>query len=253
MNPRIVTAFVAFLSACGPSYAQDTPEQTIDPAAIEALEKMSDYVSKLESFQIDSTYSFDLVAGNGQTVTIEGTGHYLAKRPDKLFVKIENDLFARDYYYDGKTLTVVAPEEKYFAGHPVKPTIQEMLDDASSELGIQIPLADLFDLGTDKSPVNSLTSAFHVGTGIVDGAEADHFALQTADRNWEIWIAKGDKPVPVKVTIVDPTQDTQPRYVSSVKWTVPATIDDTAFTFTPSDEHKGIAFATGAPQQEGAQ
>ena len=96
---------------------------------------MSDYVSKLDSFQLDNTYSFDLVAGNGQTVTIDGAGHYLAKRPDKLNVKIENDLFARDYIYDGKTLTVVAPEEKYFAGHPAKPTIQEMLGNASSEIG----------------------------------------------------------------------------------------------------------------------
>ena len=253
MHSRIIAAFFALLSACGLSYAQDTPEQTVDPAVIEALEKMSDYVSKLESFQLDSTYSFDLVAGNGQTVTIDGTGHYLAKRPDKLFVKIENDLFARDYFYDGKTLTVVAPEEKYFAGHPAKPTIHEMLDNASSELGIQIPLTDLFDLGTDKSPITSITSAFHVGTGLVDGAEADHYALQSADRNWEIWIAKGDKPVPVKVTIVDPTEDTQPRYVSSVKWTVPVTIPDDAFTFTPSDDHKGIAFAVGAPKQEGAQ
>ena len=253
MIPRIIAAFFALLSGCGLSYAQDAPEQTIDPAVIEALQKMSDYVSKLDSFQLDSTYSFDLVAGNGQTVTIDGTGKYLAKRPDKLNVKIENDLFARDYIYDGKTLTVVAPEEKYFAGHPAKPTIQEMLDNASSELGIEIPLTDLFDLGTDKSAIKSITSAFHVGTGIVDGAEADHYALQGADRNWEIWIAKGDKPLPVKVAIVDPTEDTQPRYVSTVKWTVPATIDDAAFTFTPSSDHKGIAFAVGAPKQDGAQ
>ncbi len=253
MHSRIVAAFLALLSGCGLSYAQDAPEQTIDPAVIEALQKMSDYVSKLDSFQLDSTYSFDLVAGNGQTVTIDGTGHYLAKRPDKLNVKIENDLFARDYIYDGKTLTVVAPEEKYFAGHPAKPTIQEMLDNASSEIGIEIPLTDLFDFGTDKSPIRSITSAFHVGTGIVDGAEADHYALQGADRNWEIWIAKGDKPLPVKVAIVDPTEDTQPRYVSTVKWTVPATIDEAAFTFTPSDDHKGIAFAVGAPKQDGAQ
>lgn len=254
MHLRYSAIVLTMLAACGMAGAQDAPEENpIDPAAIEALQKMSDHVSKLESFQLDTIYSFDLVAGNGQTVTIDGTGHYVAKRPDKLSVKIENDLFARDYFYDGKTLTVVAPEEKYFAGHPVKPTIQEMLDEASSELGIEIPLADLFDLGTDKSAIKSITSAFHVGTGIVNGAEADHYALQGADRNWEIWIAKGDQPLPVKVTIVDPTEDSQPRYVSTVKWTVPASGDDSQFSFTPGADHKSIAFATGAPKQDGAQ
>ena len=255
MQARISMLVLALVTACGLARAQGAPEENpIDPAVMEALEKMSDYVAKMESFQLDTTYSFDLVAGNGQTVTIDGAGRYVARRPDKLTVKIENDLFARDYYYDGKTLTVVAPEEKYFAGHPAKPTIQEMLENASNELGIEIPLADLFDLGTDRSPTKSITSAFHVGTGIVDGAEADHYALRGADRNWEIWITRGDTPLPVKVTIVDPTQDTQPRYVSTVKWTVPAAaIDDSAFSFTPGTDHKSIAFATSAPKQEGAQ
>ena len=255
MRLRNTAAALVILAGWGTAHAQESaaPETTIDPAVIEALQKMSDYVSKLENFQLDSTYSFDLVAGNGQTVTIDGTGRYLAKRPDKLAVKIENDLFARDYFYDGKTLTVVAPEEKYFAGHAAKPTIHEMLDNASNELGIEIPLADLFDLGTDKSAITSITSAFHVGTGIVDGVETDHFALQGADRNWEIWVAKGDRPLPVKVAIIDPTQETQPRYVSTVRWTVPATIDDAAFSFTPGADHKSIGFATGAPKLEGAQ
>ena len=48
---RVFAAFLALLVACGLSYAQEAPEQTIDPAVIDALEKMSDYVSKLESFQ----------------------------------------------------------------------------------------------------------------------------------------------------------------------------------------------------------
>lgn len=255
MRSRITAAALAVFITCGAAQSQEdsAEETTIDPTVIEALDKMGDYVSKLDSFQLDSTYSFDLVAGNGQTATVDGTGHYIAQRPDKLSVKIENDLFARDYIYDGKTLTVVAPEEKYYASHAAKPTIQETLDDASDQLGIEIPLADLFDLGTDKSPIQSITSAFHVGTGIVNGAEADHYALQGDDRNWEIWIAKGDQPLPVKVTIVDPTEETQPRYVSTVKWTVPATVAADTFTFTPSDNQKSIAFAIGAPKQEGAQ
>ncbi|MBL8576466.1 MAG: DUF2092 domain-containing protein [Mesorhizobium sp.] len=256
MRLKVLATMLALVATCGVSRSQDAaedPQTTIDPAALAALEKMNDYVSGLDNFQLDTSFSFDLVAGNGQTVTIDGTGKYIAQRPDKLSVKIENDLFARDYFYDGKTLTVVAPEEKYYASHPAKPTIHEMLDDAAQKLGVQIPLADLFDLGTDKSPIKSISSAFYVGTGIVNGSEADHYALQGADRNWEIWIAKGDQPLPVKVAIVDPTQDTQPRYVSTAKWTVPAVIAADTFTFTPSADHKSIAFAIGAPRDEGAQ
>ena len=147
---------------------------------------------------------------------------------------------------------MVAPEEKYFAGHPAKPTIQEMLDNASSELGIQIPLTDLFDLGTDES--------HHV----------DHFGLPCRYGNCRRRRSRPLRAAERRSQLGD--LDRQGRqagagqgndrrsdrgYAAALcidsQWTVPATIPDDAFTFTPSGDHKSIAFALGAPKLEGAQ
>ena len=158
----------------------------VDPAAVAAFERMSDYVAGLKAFEIKTSYSFDILAKNQQTISIDGAGRYLAKRPDKLFADVENDLFGRAYIYDGKTFTIVSKGEKYYAQVAAPATIRETLAEAAAKFGIEIPMADLFDLGTPHSPVHHLQSAFSAGKSEVDGVEADHWAFRTADRDWQI-------------------------------------------------------------------
>jgi hypothetical protein len=235
-------AAVIVSSLSSQALAQRT-NPTVDPAAVAIFEKMSAHVASQKAFKLDVVYSFDMIAGAGQTVTIDGTVQYQVRRPDRLVGRIANDLFARHYFYDGKTLTVVSPEERLFAQAPAKPTIREMLSTAATELGVVLPLSDLFDLGTDASPIKRITSAFVVGSGEINGATADHLAFRDADNDWEIWIARGDKPVPVKVTIIDLHQAERPRHSATITWTPLDDVADAAFSFTPDSDHKRIEFA----------
>jgi hypothetical protein len=212
----------------------------VDPAAVAAFERMSSYLAGLKTFEIKATYSFDILARNHQTITIDGAGRYLAKRPDRLFADVENDLFGRQYIYDGKTLTVVSKGEKYFAQVAVPATIRETLAEAAAKFAIEIPMADLFDLGTPHSPIHRLQSAFSAGRSEVDGVEADHWAFRTADRDWQVWIRTGDRPVPLKFTLVDRAQPTHPRYSVTLSWIERADIPDSDFTFVPSAEQRRI-------------
>ena len=78
---------------------------------------------------------------------------------------MKNDLLARGWVCVGKTLTVVTPEEKYFAGHQ-QAALREMFDNASSELGIEIPLTICFDLGTSRAAIKSIASAFSMSARV---------------------------------------------------------------------------------------
>jgi hypothetical protein len=212
----------------------------VDPAAIAAFNRMSEHVAALKAFEFKTSFSFDIVAKNKQTVSVEGLGHYLAKRPDKLAADIENDLFGRKYLYDGKTLSILSKGEKYYAQIATAPTIREMLAAMAAQFAIEIPVADLFDLGTPHSPVYNLRSAFFVGKSEVDGIEADHWAFRSSARDWQLWIQTGDKPLPLKLTLIDRRQPTHPRYTVTLKWTDRTDIADGEFTFTPSAEQMRI-------------
>jgi hypothetical protein len=211
-----------------------TGADRVDPAAVAAFHRMANYVAGLNAFEFRTTYTFDVVAKNGQTITVDGTGHYVAKRPDRLAVDLENDLFTRRYVYDGKTLVVVSPGERYFAQVAAPPTIREMLITAAKEFAIEIPIADLFDLGTPHAPIHHVRSAFLVGTSVIDGTDVEHWAFRTRDRDWEVWIRTGDKPLPVRFSVVAREQRALPRYSVTMKWTDRTDISDTEFAFAPS-------------------
>jgi hypothetical protein len=212
----------------------------VDPAAIAAFERMSTYVAGLKAFELKTSYSFDVVAKNRQVISVDGVGHYLARRPDKLAADIDNDLFARKYFYDGKTLTIVSKGEKYYARVAAPPTIRDMLAAAAAQFAVEIPIADLFDLGTSNNPTRQARFAFRVGTSEVDGIEAEHWAFRGRERDWQLWIRSGDKPVPLKFTLIDRKRPLQPRYSVTLNWIDRADISDADFTFTPSAEQRQI-------------
>jgi hypothetical protein len=237
---RLSAATALIVLATHSLHAQDAA--AVDPAAIEAFERMSAYVGSLDTFRLDVTYSFDLISGEEQAITIDGTAKYRVRRPDKFRGEVANDLFARNYIYDGKQLTVLSPEENYFAQADAAPTIREMLAASAAKIGTVLPLADLFDLGTEESPIHRVTHGFYVGEGEIDGAKTTHWAFRSEHRDWELWITTGDQPLPVKLTVTDTSQPEHPRYTATVRWTPEEDIADSEFTFVPTAEHKQIEF-----------
>jgi hypothetical protein len=225
--------------AVAPATAQRRPPR-VDPAAVAAFERMSTYVAGLKAFELKTSYSFDIIAKNRQVISVDGVGHYLARRPDKLAADVDNDLFARKYIYDGKTLTIASKGEAYYAQVAAPPTIREMLAAAATQFAVEIPIADLFDLGTPDNPVRQARFAFHIGTSMVDGLEAEHWAFRGRERDWQLWIRSGDKPLPLKFTLIDRRRPLQPRYSVTLTWIERTDIADADFTFTPSAEQRRI-------------
>jgi hypothetical protein len=227
-------------------------ESRIDPAATAALKAMSDYVTSLPAIELDATVSYDVVAKNGQTIVVSMTGHYKARRPDRLRVDLQSDTHKQSFYYDGTTFTIVAPAEGFFAKAEAKPTIRETLAAVAASHSVEMPLADLFALGTDEDPVKLITSAFDVGPSEITGIPVEHWAFRGKQRDWEVWIAAGDKPLPVKFQIVDRSDPALPRYDVVLAWVASPTVSDADFTFVPTATMKQIDFVdeTTAPEGE---
>jgi hypothetical protein len=241
--------------AGAPAYAQDVApgkeaaataaaENLVDPEAVLALVRMSAFLTSLDTFRLTSTSTIDVVTLDDQKVQLDAVSHYQVKRPG-IVVDLVSDQKSRQFYYDGTQFTVFAPQLGYYATVPAPPTNREFLTSLYAKTGIQLPLEDLFRWADhDNSDIDKLISAFNVGTATIDGVATDHWAFRSADFDWEIWIERGDRPLPRKYVLIDRTDPTLPAFTARLSWEINPVLDTAAFTFVPKADSIAIQLAT---------
>jgi hypothetical protein len=243
--------------AVQPAYAQSTATPTaasvgltaeqpdVDPRAVEALKNMSTYLQTLKTFRLTSTSSLDVITVQDQKVQLDSVSTYMVKMPG---IRIDwvSDQKSRQFYYDGKHFTLVAPTLGYYATVDAPPTNREFLDALYEKTGVELPLADLFRWANDDhaDDIARLTSAFSVGTATLDGVATDHWAYRTADYDWELWIEQGDRPLPRKFVLIDRTDPTLPSFTAHLTWQTNPTLDPAVFTYVPTGKETAISFAS---------
>ena len=217
----------------------------IEPAAVSALQRMSAYLGTLNAFELKNETSLDLVRDDGQKIELDGTSHYVVQRPNGFMIEVATDQKVRQFYYDGKTLTVNAPKLGYYSSVPAPPTIRETLDLARDRYGIALPLEDLFRWSDPAlARTAKLESAMVVGASTIGGVQCDQYAFREGDIDWQIWIQRGDKPLPRKVVIVDRTDESHPAFSVRLNWDTSPQVSKDAFAFSPPKDAKAIRMAS---------
>jgi hypothetical protein len=222
-----------------------TPAVAVEPEAIAILDRMSDYLKTLSTFEIVARTSHDLVTEDDQKVQVDGVNRYLVRRPDGFRVEVATDRRVRQLIYDGSKMTLYAPERGVYATVDAPPTAREALDLAEARYGLAVPLQDLFswtDLSQGVRPPPDTASV--IGVTRIDGVECDHLAFREGSVDWQIWIQRGDKPVPRRIVIIDRAQTSLPRYEGQLTWNEPPQITADTFTFTPPTGAMPIRIAT---------
>ena len=246
-------AMVMCLTLCSaPLGAQATATSPkIQPEAVSALRQMGTYLRARNQFAVNAVTTRDEVMPNGEKVQVAGTVEYLVRTPDRLRADVRTDRKQRQIFYNGNALTVFAPRMLMYASVAAPPTIISMLDTARQRLEIDFPLADLFLWGTSREGVNDLTSARYVGPAYVDGTDTDQYAFRQKGADWQIWIQRGNTPLPRKLVITTTSNPALPQYTATLKWNLVAKFNDSEFTFVPPKGAQRIVFANGEPVQKG--
>lgn len=210
----------------------------LDPAAMQALARMGTYLRGLESFSVHVDDAIDEVTDSGQKIQLTKTVDLQVHRPNRLRADVETDRKAREIYYDGKTFTLVAPDARFYASVPAPPTIREVLEEVQAKFGIELPLVDLFYWGTEADDTSAIQEATSIGTSRIAGQLTDHYAFRQADVDWQIWIAQGDAPLPLRYVITTKDEPGEPQFMANLTWDTAARPADAVFTFTPTkDDH----------------
>ena len=234
--------------AATPTLAAETskPAATpaIDPAALQAANRMGAYLRSLQSFEVISSASLEEVTdAKGTKATTQVTGAYKVRRPDAFVIDITTAKKARRFIYDGKSFTVFAPKVGYFATVSAPATIDQTVEVIYDQYGVILPLADLFYWGTDAQPTDMVTSAKRLGQEKVGGVETDRYAFAGPGMSWEVWIQRGDTPLPRKMRIITVDDPAKPTFTADLTWTTPVSFAPDTFTFKPATDAKPIAMA----------
>lgn len=224
-----------------------------DADALAALEKMGAALRALDGFGLEADTSTEYVADDGQKISVDGTVAYRVRMPDRFVVQVANDRQQRDFHYDGKSLVIWSPALKYYTVvGPVPGTIPELVAQAAGQ-GVEFPLADLFLWGTERAPLDSLTSAYRVGPSKVDGEAVDHYAFRQPGVDWQVWISRATS-LPAKLAITSLSDPAQPSYTARLRWDTRGGGTDATFAFDPPAGASRVEFvpagATAATSAE---
>jgi hypothetical protein len=239
-------SLVCLLAGAGPAAAAP-PEQTRDPAALAALSAMGAYLRSITTMRIIGEVTTDDVIGDNQKVQLTSTVELMARRPDRLRANASGDRENQQMYFDGKQFTLYQPSLQYYASFQAPPTLAGLVDVAEQRYGVDLPLADLFAWGTDRSRPQDIITATRVGTSTIKGTACDHYAFHQADIDWQVWIQQGERPLPRKLVITTTTERSQPQYSVVYTWDLSPQIPAQAFTFTPPAGAQRIEFQPLGP------
>ena len=219
------------------------PAEVRDPAVLSRLAQMGDYLRSLPSFFVKAETAKDEVLDSGQKVMFSGTLEYRYAKPDRLRASVRTDRKWREFYFDGKTLTQVAPRMGYYGSVEMPGKVGEAMTGLAQRYDIDMPLADLFYWGTPSSGVDVITAATLIGPARVGGVETDHFALRQAGVDWQVWIERGARPLPRRLVITTTEEPAQPQYSATLVWDLGAQTPASAFTYAPPKGAKRIELA----------
>jgi hypothetical protein len=234
-----------------PAEATAAPDEpVVEQEAIDALKAMGTYLRTLKAFEVVSDFTVEETLDDGQKIMNSGAASYLARLPDRLSVDLYTDTAEREFYYDGKTLTMYGPKIGYYASVEAPATIAETLAMASDRYGLEVPLADLFVWGSEDDGTANLTSAFYVGASQVGENSCDHYAFRQEGADWQLWIEADDTPLPCRLVITATDDETLPQYVSTLTWTLDPPIDEADFAFVPPEDAKKIPLQELSPDSD---
>lgn len=209
----------------------------IEAAANDALKAMSEKVGKQETFRFTAkrTLSEDLAAatggGNGKSDLVVSV-----KRPSHVHVAASGDSTTRDFYFNGKQVTLADSTANVYAARDFSGTIDDMLDKLEEALGFSPPVGDLIASNLHESLLGGEQDGKVAGKEKVGGAECQHLTFSHPNVDWEIWIDSDHLPRKFRVTYkAEETEGDLALVIDEISWALDAKVSAETFAFTAPD------------------
>ena len=194
------------------------PTNAAAPAVAEQadqlLKEMSAYIGSANEFTFHADITFDHVLPSGQKLQFSAAEEVVLKRPGGLYIEWNGDLGARQFWYDGKSVTLYDPATPFYAGEAAPPEVDKMLEQLVPKLDFAPPLVDFLDRDPYKSVRGNIQYGLDLGQNDANGRTCRTLAFVEKDIDSQIWSENGPQPTPCALVIIYKTQPAQPQFTA---------------------------------------
>ena len=239
-NGIAVVSAVVVLGLAPAVFAQST---AVDPAATEILKRMTDYLGGLQRFSMHTENMYEDVLESGQKIQNDFSSEIVVQRPNKLRADRTGGPSNQLFIYDGTTLTMFDSDQNVYATTAAPDNLDDALHFASDTLDLVPPAGDMIFSDAFDLLTAGITSGIVVGKAVVGGVDCDHLAFTTPIVDWQVWIAGGEAPFPLKYVLTTRDDPAQPQYIVLISdWKIEPDLAKGLFSFSPPPSAKEIEF-----------
>jgi len=241
---------LALLSTPGWSAGEAKP-QAPPPAKQEApapqpekiLQQMCDFLKSQQQFTYKAEVADDQVYLGGKKLQYGIDMETFVRRPDRLRVNAEGDLVDKQFYFDGKTITLYDKDRNVYGVLEVPPDIENALEKASKDFGVRVALTDLASPQLWDHLNKRIKHSLYVGVSKVWGVPCHHLSFDGEGVQLQVWIETGDKPLPRKVVLTHKDLPASPQWTAYLSdWNFSPQLNDNLFAFAPPQGAEKIKF-----------
>src|SRR5215467_15546453 len=159
-KPAAPAASTAAASAAAPTVAEP---------ADRLLKDLGAYIGSAQEFTFHADVTFDHVLPSGQKLQFGAAEEVMLQRPGRLYVEWNGDLGARQFWYDGTSVTLYDPAMPFYASEAAAPDIDNMLAQLLPKLNFAPPLADFLYKDPYASVRHNVRFGLYLGINDVNG------------------------------------------------------------------------------------
>ena len=216
----------------------------------EILMRMARFLAGTQRFSVKLDSNYDVVQESGQKIEFGETRSITLSRPNGLRVAVErSDGEKHLVLYDGQNITVYDSSKNVYAQTAKPGGIDEAVMYFLRDLHMHLPLAVLLVSRFPEEIESRTLSLAYVESTVIYGFPADHLAGRTETVDYQVWVEKGGRPLPLRVVLTYKNAEGQPQFRARFSnWNLAPKIPDRIFVFDPPQGAHKIAFLAELPK-----
>jgi len=230
----VLSSLASFLSMALVVVAVSQALATGDDAK-QIFKAMSDYLASQKTISASFDSTVEVITPAMEKIQFASSGTLLLSRPSAIRATRTGGYADVEMFFDGKTVTVFGKNLNGYAEIGASGSVDEMIDTLRGR-GMAVPGADLLLSNVYDTLIGDVIEAKYIGHAVVGGVECDHLAFRNQETDWQLWIERGDNPIPRKYVITTKSVGAAPQYTLTVHdWKTDVETAATDFDFTPPE------------------
>lgn len=252
----VLTALLALFIGSHAALVAGESTNAIDPKAVEAVQKMSDFFIGLNGLTVKATMTESMEAKERKGER-SSTFTVAMQRPNQFSLVVDDKQANLNLVSDGKKTYLLIPPMHQYTVTNSPPGMDGIFDEEFASVGGGVVYAFMNLLTTGKPRemfLQEVRSGRYVGLVENGGTKLHHLSFVQDEFDWEIWIQDGEQPWPQKLALdfsksIPGNQGVAPESRTSkmtaqlvyADWVANPKLPDTAFRFTPPEDAKPVA------------